>query len=161
MLSVLQSFFLAGSPEWGQQQQKEQLRFHGEKRSEQHEFGNIFKGMSVQSLAEAFDVDEATARKLRSENDERGMIVIVEKELRVIKPPFMEEEEYYAKANGFDETICTTKDKDNVDNPSRAAVYNPQAGRFSTVNSFTLPLLSFLQLSLAKGVLHRVNLPYL
>ncbi|XP_047958387.1 11S globulin-like [Salvia hispanica] len=153
------SFFLAGNPNWGQEQQKEQLRFHGERRHEQkqHEFGNVFKGMSVESLAEAFDVDEETARKLQSENDERGMIVIVGKGLQVIKSPLRERERETESReyNGIDETICSTKNKVNVDSPSRAAIYNPQAGRFSTVNRFTLPLLQFIQLSFAKGSLHR------
>ncbi|XP_057781353.1 11S globulin seed storage protein 1-like [Salvia miltiorrhiza] len=148
------SFFLAGNPNWGQEQQKEQLRFHGERRHAQHEFGNVFKGMSLDILTEAFDIDEETARKLQCDNDERGMIVIVDKELQVIKPPLREREREYM-TNGIDETICTTQNKDNVDNPSRAAVYNPQAGRFSTVNAFTLPLLRFIQLSFAKANLHR------
>ena len=119
----------------------------------------MFKGMSVESLAEAFDVDEETARKLQSENDERGMIVIVGKGLQVIKPPLRERERETESReyNGIDETICSTKNKVNVDSPSRAAIYNPQAGRFSTVNRFTLPLLQFIQLSFAKGSLHRVS----
>ncbi|KAG6429107.1 hypothetical protein SASPL_107146 [Salvia splendens] len=84
------SFFLAGKPNWGQEQQKEQLHFHGERRREQkqHEFGNVFKGMSVERLAEVFEV---------------------------IKPPLGEREtESSREYNGIDETICSTKNKNAI-----------------------------------------------
>ncbi|KAL1550134.1 11S globulin-like [Salvia divinorum] len=139
------SFMLAGNPEIAQQQEQ-MKRFRGS-HGQQHEMGNIFRGLSTEILAEAFDVDEETARKLKSENDERGPIVIVEKELQVIKPPF--------RRNGLEETVCSAKIRENINNPSRADIYNPQAGRLSTVNSFTFPLLNYLRLSFAKAVLYR------
>lgn len=117
-------------------------------------------------MAEVFQTDVETARKLQSENDERGAIVIVERGLQVIRPPLREEygrreEEYgrreeYGRDNGLEETICTAKLRENIDRASRADIYNPRAGRFSTVNSFTLPILRFFQLSAARGVLYRV-----
>ncbi|KAH6807168.1 hypothetical protein C2S51_028276 [Perilla frutescens var. frutescens] len=154
------SFFLAGNPDMGQQQQHQQQRFRGDSRREQHEFGNIFHGLDVETLAEVFDCDQETARKLRSENDERGLIVIAERGLQVIKPPSYREDQYGRRGereghNGLEETICSAKMRENVNNPSRADIYNPNAGRLSTVNSFTLPILRFLQLSLAKGVLYK------
>lgn len=111
-------------------------------------------------MAEVFQIDVETAIKLQSQNDERGSIVIVEKGLQVIRPSLREEygrrEEEYGRDNGLEETICTAKLRENIDRPSRADIYNPRAGRFSTVNSFTLPILRFFQLSAAKGVLYRV-----
>ncbi|KAI3449775.1 hypothetical protein Pfo_006440 [Paulownia fortunei] len=156
---ILQSFFLAGNPERGQEQQ--QYGKHGSRRG-QHELGNVFRGFDVQTLAEVFGVDEETARKLKGEEDERGHFIIVERGLQVIKPPLSgeeygrgEKEGYFGGDNGLEETICSAKIRENLDKPSRADVYNPRAGRFSTVNSFTLPILGFLQLSAARGVLYR------
>lgn len=106
------------------------------------------------------------ARRLQGQDDMRGHIVSVQERLRVIRPPFSQEQEeqqeqgQYGRGpmtNGIEETICTAKVRENIDNPSRADIYNPRAGRLSTVNSFTLPILSFLRLSAARGVLYRVS----
>ncbi|XP_057781365.1 11S globulin seed storage protein Ana o 2.0101-like [Salvia miltiorrhiza] len=146
------SFLLAGNPE-RQQQMQHQQRFRGQE--QQHQLGNVFRGFRTELLAEVFEVDEETARKLKSENDERGPIVIVEKELQVIKPPVR-------RHNGLEETACSAKIRENIDSPSRADIYNPQAGRLSTVNGFTFPLLNYLQLSFAKAVLYKnaIMAPY-
>ncbi|XWS13853.1 hypothetical protein CRYUN_Cryun36dG0074600 [Craigia yunnanensis] len=57
--------------------------------------------------------------------------------------------------NGLEETFCTMRLKHHIDNPSFADIFNPRAGRISTVNSYNLPILRFLQLSAEKGVLYR------
>lgn len=156
----LQSFFLAGNPD--REQEKEQFRLRGSKRSQesQQEVGNVFRGFDDETLAEVFGVDVEIARKLRGENDERGHIIRAERGIQVIQPPHREEEEEdrrHGGRNGLEETLCTAKVRENLDRPSRADVYNPRAGRFSSVNSFTLPILSFLQLSASRGVLYRVR----
>ncbi|KAL7151580.1 hypothetical protein ABFS83_04G041100 [Erythranthe nasuta] len=156
------SFYLAGNPGRGQEQQ--QYREHGSRRGEQQQqFGNIFRGFDVETLAEVFGVDEETARKLQGHNDERGHLILVQRGLQVIRPPLRgeeygrrEEEGYYGgRDNGIEETICSAKIRENLDKASRADIYNPRAGRFSTVNSYSLPILKFLQLSAARGVLYR------
>ncbi|XP_004246943.1 11S globulin seed storage protein Jug r 4-like [Solanum lycopersicum] len=157
-------FFIAGNPQQGEQQQGQQ----GGARSfqkEQFQSGNVFRGFELELLAEAFGVSTETARKLQGEEDQRGHIVNIDQGLRVVRPPFSQEQEereerqeqgqYGPRANGIEETICSAKLRQNIDNPARADVYNPQAGRFTTVNSLTLPILSFLRLSAAKGVLYR------
>ncbi|KAK6120032.1 hypothetical protein DH2020_046162 [Rehmannia glutinosa] len=161
------SFYLAGNPQRGQEQQQ-----HGRKRGQQiqHEHGNVFRGFDVEILSEVFGVDQETARSLQGENDERGHIITVQKGLQVITPPLTreeygrreeqygggeEEERYNGGANGLEETICSAKNRENIDKPSRADIYNPRAGRLSTVNSLTLPILRFFQLSAARGVLYR------
>ncbi|CAA3011204.1 legumin A-like [Olea europaea subsp. europaea] len=149
-------FFLAGNPRSGQEQEQQQP-WQPEKQYSR--FDNVFKGFAVQVLAEAFNVDLETAKKLQGENDQRGHMVNIEQGLQVISPPFTGEEQQYGeqnrRANGLEETICTARVRQNIDNPSRADIYNPRAGRFTTANSLTLPILSFLQLSAARGVLHR------
>ncbi|KAJ1397831.1 RmlC-like cupin domain superfamily [Sesbania bispinosa] len=57
--------------------------------------------------------------------------------------------------NGLEETICTTKIHENIAHPSRADLYNPRAGRISTVNSLTLPILSFVGLGAEYVVLYK------
>ncbi|KAH6801175.1 hypothetical protein C2S52_001639 [Perilla frutescens var. hirtella] len=154
------SFFLAGNPD-NQQEKQQQYRFresrHGQEGG-QEELGNVFRGFNDETLAEVFGVDEETARKLRGENDERGHIVTADRGIKMIQPPRRsqeEEESYHGRHNGLEETLCNAKVRENLDRPSRADVYNPRAGRFSSVNSFTLPILSFLQLSASRGVLYK------
>ncbi|KAL1539666.1 11S globulin seed storage protein Jug r 4-like [Salvia divinorum] len=151
------SFFLAGNP--GNEQEEEQYRrLRGSKRGQeaQSELGNVFRGFDDELLAEAFGVDVEDARKLRGQNDQRGHIIRAEKSIQLIQPHrSRQEQEQERRHNGLEETFCSARVKENLDRPSRADFYNPRAGRFSTLNSFNLPILRFLQLSAARGVLHR------
>ncbi|KAE9589905.1 putative 11-S seed storage protein, plant [Lupinus albus] len=49
--------------------------------------------------------------------------------------------------NVLEETICTAILRENIADPSRADLYNPTAGRISTANGLTLPILGWFQLS--------------
>ncbi|KAI5395202.1 legumin B-like [Lathyrus oleraceus] len=71
-----------------------------------------------------------------------------------------EEEEIHGqhskgRENGLEETICSAKIRENIARPSRADLYNPRAGRISTVNSLTLPILRNLRLSAEYVLLYR------
>ncbi|XP_057798093.1 11S globulin seed storage protein 1-like [Salvia miltiorrhiza] len=149
------SFFLAGNPN-NEQEEEQYMRLRGGKEA-QSELGNVFRGFHDELLAEAFGVDVETARKLRGQNDERGHIIRAEKSIKLIQPygRSRREDEGYHNDNGLEETVCSARVKENLDRASRADFYNPRAGRFSTLNSFNLPILRFLQLSAARGVLHR------
>ncbi|XVF28598.1 hypothetical protein REPUB_Repub15cG0043600 [Reevesia pubescens] len=57
-------------------------------------------------------------------------------------------------SNGLEETFCTMSLKHRTDS-SYADVFNPRAGRITTVNSYNLPILQFLQLSAERGVLYK------
>ncbi|KAM7501464.1 hypothetical protein LguiB_000368 [Lonicera macranthoides] len=143
-------FFLAGNPRKAQQQQ--QMRGSRHSQSQQQETDNVFSGFDTQTLAEAFGVDEETARKLKGEQDERGPIVRVERGLQTVRPPFSREEERQqqqgeGRGNGLEETVCSARFRENIDDPSRADIYNPRAGRLSTLNSYNLPILRHIQLS--------------
>ena len=59
--------------------------------------------------------------------------------------------------NGIEETLCTLRLRENIHDPSRADIYNPHAGRISTLNSHNLPVLRWLQLSAEFGRLQRVR----
>nr|XP_043612243.1 11S globulin seed storage protein G3-like [Erigeron canadensis] len=56
--------------------------------------------------------------------------------------------------NGLEETICSLKVKENIDNPTHADFVNPQAGRISNLNNFKFPILQLLQLSVERGELY-------
>jgi hypothetical protein len=58
--------------------------------------------------------------------------------------------------NGLEETICTLRLMENIGRRSRADIYTEQVGRINTVNSNTLPVLRWLQLSAERGDLQRV-----
>ncbi|KAJ4833001.1 hypothetical protein Tsubulata_001678, partial [Turnera subulata] len=152
-------FFLAGNPQQELQSQRSQYERGQEfqRRQQQGRYRNVFAGFDKRFLAEAFNIDTRLASRLRNEDDRRGIIVRTDRELRFVSPQFSREEErergeYY---NGIEETFCTARLKHNVNDPSRADVFNPRAGRLTTVNSFNLPLLRFLQLSGQRGVLYR------
>ncbi|OIT39918.1 PREDICTED: legumin B-like [Nicotiana attenuata] len=166
---TFRSFFLAGNPQRGVKQQfvgRQQETTMQERRSEQEttpKGGNIFNGFDTEILSEAFNVDVETIRKLQGQNEERGVIVRAE-ELRLNLPEESEQEERREQQqreggrwplNGLEETVCTMKLRENIGHPSRSDVYNPRGGRVSTVNSLTLPILNFLQLSAERGTLYR------
>ncbi|KAL2230086.1 UNVERIFIED_CONTAM: 11S globulin seed storage protein Jug r 4 [Sesamum indicum] len=150
-------FFLAGNPQGGRQS------YFGRPQTEKQQGGtnNIFNGFDDEILADAFGVDVQTARRLKGQDDLRGRIVRAER-LDIVLPGEEEEERWerdpYSGANGLEETLCTAKLRENLDEPARADVYNPHGGRISSLNSLTLPVLSWLRLSAEKGVLYRNGL---
>ncbi|PSR98819.1 11S globulin delta chain like [Actinidia chinensis var. chinensis] len=144
----LRRFFLAGNS-----QERRQESLHGQ----DHSGDNVLQGFDPEILAEAFDVNIETARRLQSENDKRGFIVRVERGFEVVRPGRVEEEEEEREygTNGLEETICSMRIKENIADPERADVYTARGGRISTVNSHNLPILRDIQLSAERGVLYR------
>ncbi|CAK9187804.1 unnamed protein product [Ilex paraguariensis] len=151
-------FFLAGSSEQeggrgGQEGQSQ--------RGEQQEFKSVFNGFDQELLADIFNVDSETARKLQGQDDQRGRIVRADR-FQVTIPEFdrqEEEERQHGRGspnpNGLEEITCTLKLRYNLGSPRRADVYNPRGGRTSSVNSDKLPVLSLLRLSAKRGVLYK------
>ncbi|XP_052305478.1 legumin B [Populus trichocarpa] len=152
-------FFLAGNP-------RQESQNEGESWREQHERSrNVFSGFNEQILAEAFNIDTKLARRMQNENDNRGIIVRAQHELQVISPRQSQEEEERQQEsrrstrrrhedNGVEETFCTARLKLNINDPEDADVFNPRAGRLTTVNSLNLPILRHVQLSAERGVLY-------
>ncbi|KAK2982979.1 hypothetical protein RJ640_013916 [Escallonia rubra] len=163
------NFFLAGESRRGQQspgereqegrgQQGQEGSDQG-KRGKQKEVKNIFSGFDEQILAEAFNIDRETARKLQGQDDQRGRIVRAER-FQVVSHQWedqqqQEEEGQHGRLNGLEETLCQVKLRENIGNPTRADVFNPRGGRISTLNSHKLPILNWLQLSAERGVLYK------
>ncbi|KAK6940662.1 Cupin 1 [Dillenia turbinata] len=145
-------FNLAGNPK--------QDRFETRPRGTEEKLErNVLGGFDTRILAEVFGVSIETARKIQSVDDRRGNIVRVERGLSVVRPPLTREEEERermrgSQPNGLEETICTSRLRENIEDASRADVYNPQAGRLRSVNSYVLPILDFLKLSAERGTLY-------
>ena len=165
-------------------------------------------GFRTEDLAEVFDVNEDTIRKLQGLQEDRRNIVRVKGRLQVARPPRSHEERERlerqgreeereqcesrrgghglderereerereqereqekeqrerrqgrrgrGRDNGIEETLCTLRLRENIHDPSRADIYNPEAGRISALNSHNLPVLRWLQLSAKFGRLQRV-----
>ncbi|XP_019178690.1 PREDICTED: legumin A-like [Ipomoea nil] len=175
-------FFLAGKPllnpgsshqgqrEQGQREQGQQQ--HGGQRQElmtereTKEFGyggNILAGFDVQIVKDALNTDRKTAEKIMGGKG-RGHIVNVDPILLqsiVPSSPSRSEKRRQpgrqggGSSNALEETVCTARFSQNIDNPERADIYDPQAGRLTTLNSFTLPALSYVRLSAARGFLNK------
>lgn len=165
----MQKFFLAGNPELPRQSEE------GRRGQPGQEGNNVFSGFETRFLANLLNLDEETVRKIQGHNDQRKNIVRVKGGgLDVVAPPRAREEREREEqqerererqesgrgrkeySNGFEETICSARLRENIGDSARADIFNPQAGRISTVNSFNLPILNYLQLSAERGVLYRV-----
>ncbi|KAL6217537.1 hypothetical protein ACLB2K_010754 [Fragaria x ananassa] len=153
-----------------QQQQGEKSRHQQQQggrsrhQQQQRQGNNIFAGFNTQLLADALNIDQQTAQQLQGQKDNRPQIVRVRGRLDFIQPPESQQEERREQGiqrqqgqqgqNGFDETFCNFRIKENIGRPSRADVFSPQAGRVSTLNSFKLPILRHLDLSAERGFLY-------
>ncbi|KAF3329846.1 Glutelin type-A 1 [Carex littledalei] len=160
-------FYLAGRHQSGQSYQEIQETKN-----------NVLSGFETQLLAEALGVNPDLARRLQSQNDQRGEIVRVERGLQLLRPTRSQEEqeqpeeyeterypgEIYEQgkpqyggnfSNGLDENFCVLKIRYNINDPNRADIYNPQGGRITRLNSQKLPILNLVQLSATRGVLRR------
>ncbi|KAL8515816.1 hypothetical protein ACS0TY_014496 [Phlomoides rotata] len=120
-------FFLAGNPQSVKIQSQER---EGRSEEQEEQRGNVLSGFDQQILAESYNTEPELIRKLQGKEDKRGTIVRAEK-LSLVLP------------------------KQNIDNPARADVYNPRGGRITTLNSQSLPILSYLRLSAERGVLYK------
>ncbi|KAB8086669.1 hypothetical protein EE612_010116 [Oryza sativa] len=158
-------FLLAGNNNRAQQQQ-----VYGSS-IEQHSGQNIFSGFGVEMLSEALGINAVAAKRLQSQNDQRGEIIHVKNGLQLLKPTLTQQQEQAqaqdqyqqvqyserqqtsSRWNGLEENFCTIKARINIENPSRADSYNPRAGRITSVNSQKFPILNLIQMSAT-----RVNL---
>lgn len=91
---IFQEFFVAGNPQREIQSKRSESR-QTRRPVELETSGNVFSGMDERMLAEAFHVNTDIARRLKGEDDFRGMIVFVrvERGLEVLSPQRSPEEE--------------------------------------------------------------------
>ncbi|KAF5465936.1 hypothetical protein F2P56_015898 [Juglans regia] len=164
-------FYLAGNPHQQQQggRQRRRESWPGsrsrsrsqspeERERSQQSGSNIFSGFDEEFLADSFNIDNELAMRIQNRDDQRGIIVTVEDELRVLSPQSRgeeREERGLDRDNGVEETFCTLRLKHNIADAQRADVYNERGGRITSLNSFNLPILRYIQLSAERGVLYR------
>ncbi|KAK9083240.1 hypothetical protein Scep_029711 [Stephania cephalantha] len=146
------AFFLAGNPQRAQEPREAE-----QKQGAEVNYNNIFSGFADEILQEVLGTSRETVERVKGRNDYRGHIILVRHGLEMIKPLSYQEEEQqrHQLTNGFEETICTARLRENMANPARADVYNPQAGYIRNVNRLNLPVLGYLYLSAERGVLYR------
>ncbi|KAK0608883.1 hypothetical protein LWI29_037481 [Acer saccharum] len=175
---LFRNFFLGGSPQQefqgqsrqqghqqGQQgQSRQQGRQQGQQGQEQND-DNVFSGFNQDLLAEALNIDRELVNKLQRNDRQKGIIVRVQDEFQVVAPHRREQEREEQEqekwhqprggSNGLEETLCTLSLKHNINKPSLADVFNPRAGRSTSINAYVLPILENLQLSINKVVLYK------
>lgn len=117
---------------------------------------NAFSGLDPNIIAEAFKIDIETARKLQNQKDNRGNIVRAKGPLHFISSPSRQWKQD-GNGNGIEETYCTARLHENIDDPERSDFFSTRAGRISTLNSFNLPVLSLVRLNAIRGVLYSVS----
>ncbi|GFP83368.1 11s globulin subunit beta [Phtheirospermum japonicum] len=154
-------FFLAGNPQATQSQgreRREQEYRRGEEQEQEQDMGNIFRGFDQEFLAQALNIDREIVRKMQAREDNRGDIVRAER-LSFVLPEEQEQQQRREGGgynhNGLEETFCSINIRQNIDNPSKADVYNPRAGRVTRLISQKLPILNYLRLSADRGVLYK------
>ncbi|KAL2921336.1 13S globulin seed storage protein 3 [Bienertia sinuspersici] len=143
------SFYLGGNPQGQRSQEQGPREVTGK---------NIFNGFDDELLANAFNVDTETIRSVKGNNDERGSIIRVERELEFLSPEWEQEEEERMRMrmrmrrfNGLDQTLCALSFKHNIDQPLDADVFNKQGGRITTLNGHKLPLLNIIYITHGTG----------
>lgn len=127
---------------------------------EQQPQNNILSGFAPEILAQALKIKLETAQQLQNQQDNRGNIVKVKGPFGVIRPPLRRGQggqEPQREGNGLEETLCTMRCTENLDDPSSADVYKPSLGYISTLNSYNLPILSYLRLSALRGSIRNVS----
>ncbi|KFK42731.1 hypothetical protein AALP_AA1G032400 [Arabis alpina] len=145
----LRPFLLAGNNQQGQQWLQGR---------EQEPQNNIFSGFAPEVLAQAFKIKLETAQQLQNQQNNRGNIIKVKGPFGVIRPPLRRGQggqQPQEVGNGLEETLCTMRCTENLDDPSSADVYKPSLGYISTLNSYNLPILSYLRLSALRGSIRK------
>uniref|UniRef100_A0A0E0CIK2 RING-type domain-containing protein n=1 Tax=Oryza meridionalis TaxID=40149 RepID=A0A0E0CIK2_9ORYZ len=140
-------FLLAGNNQRGQQIFEHSIF--------QHSGQNIFSGFNTEVLSEALGINTEAAKRLQSQNDQRGDIIRVKHGLQLLKPTRTRRTTSIStrQYNGLDENICTIKARVNIENPNRADYYNPRARRITLLNNQKFPILNLIGMGAA-----RVNL---
>ncbi|KAL4190303.1 hypothetical protein AMTRI_Chr07g24040 [Amborella trichopoda] len=167
-------FFIAGGQPRGQRKQGEGER--GQEGRQEGEYGEeeqrgeqgkekliqtILPQIDTRFLAEALDIPIELAQKIQRE-DERGIIIKVEKEgLRILSPEGEEREEEReretgprANVIGVGERYCNAKIRQNIESLREADIYSRHGGHLKTINRRNLPILDILDMSAAKVTLY-------
>ncbi|KAL6505213.1 11s globulin seed storage protein 2 [Orobanche gracilis] len=141
------AFYLAGGvPKGGQQEEQARQTFQ-----------NIFQAFDSDLMAEAFNVSPDIVKRMQTEEEERGLIVIARERMSFISPEEERPREEWGSQqsdNGLEETLCAMNIRTNIEDMSEADIYSRQAGKINLVDRHKLPLLAYMDLSAEKGNLY-------
>lgn len=121
---------------------------------------NIFSGFDVEFLVEVFGVECEIINQMQGQKDNRGNIIWVERDFKVLSFEWdVEEEEirlerryYYCicdgggggwNGNGFEEIFCSVRLRENIDELRKVDVFNLQGGCLVFFNSYKLFIFNF------------------
>ncbi|KAI4326561.1 hypothetical protein MLD38_031864 [Melastoma candidum] len=162
------AFFLAGGFGGGERG----FRGQTEGRGGRFNYRNIFQGFDEHMLAESYGVSPDLIRRMQSQNTDRGIMIQVRERMRVVAPEqddeefeleeeerfrrrrFNSEEDEAAARNGFEETFCTMKVRQNIEVRREAEVHSRQAGKLNLVNMHKMPILQYIDMSAERGRLN-------
>ncbi|KAJ0967583.1 hypothetical protein J5N97_024500 [Dioscorea zingiberensis] len=146
-------FLLAGRQKRSQQSVEEQ---------EDKRRISVLTGFDEDELSEVLRVSRETVRRLQGDDDQRGHIIWVKQGFHVSRPSRQQQQEQCdneddenAPNNLFADNICSFRIRENINDPSKADIFNPRGGRLTHVSSQDLPILQNLQMSAQRGVLYR------
>ncbi|XP_034931775.1 11S globulin seed storage protein 2 [Populus alba] len=147
----LRGFILAGGQSRHGQEIASRRHAGQSERSHEETFQNIFRGFDEELMAEAFNVPRETVRRMRQDSN-RGLIVKCREDMRIMSPDQEEEEQSESSPrNGWEETFCNMKIKQNIELQGEADVYTKQGGRINIANQQKLPILQFIDMSAERG----------
>lgn len=121
---------------------------------------NAFSGFDPNIIAEAFKIDIETAKQLQNQKDNRGNIVRANGPPHFVIPPPRQWQQD-GIVNGIEETYCTARLHENIDDPERSDFFSTRAGRISTLDSLNLPVLRQVRLNAVRGYLYSVSIALL
>ncbi|KAL1188870.1 12S seed storage protein CRD [Cardamine amara subsp. amara] len=114
---------------------------------------NAFDGLDPNIIAEAFKIDIELAKQLKNQKSNKGNVIRANGPLHfaIPRPRKWQQDDI---VNGIEETYCTARLHENIDDPERSDFFSSRAGRISTLDSLNLPVLRRLRLNAVRGVLY-------
>ncbi|KAH7691128.1 11-S seed storage protein plant protein [Dioscorea alata] len=121
---------------------------------------SVVSAFDPKLMSEILSIPEETVRQMQR-NEKKGHMVTIEQGLSFVRPAEQQEQEECMDearpsskesqfANGLEEAYCYARIQHNLDTPEETDIYSRKAGRFTSVNSNKLPILSTIGMSMDK-----------
>ena len=162
----LQTFLLAGQL-LEQQSSYSKQGSEREQETESSSQDSIVNAFDPHLMSEMLNIPVDIVRQMQR-NEKKGHLVTIEQGLSFVRPAEQlergcrDEARPSSKgsqfANGLEEAYCYARIQHSLDSPEETDIYSRQAGRFKSVNSNKLPILSIVGMSVDKINLRPVNI---
>lgn len=163
----LQMFLLAGQflEQQSSYSRQESEREHETESSSRE---SVVSAFDPKLMSEILNIPVETVRQMQR-NEKKGHMVTIEQGLSFVRPAEQQEQEGCMDearpssketqfANGLEEAYCYARIQHNLDTPEETDIYSRRAGRFMSVNSNKLPILSTIGMSMDKINLRPVKI---